>query len=96
MRMFGGTSGKDQIQWRIARWVLWRFIQNAAQPVLLDRSPRNKTGHETRWLQSDINSFLSEVAPEVALYPALNTFGRGFGLRHVLGCEGAPGDQRDR
>lgn len=86
MRMFGGTSGKDQLQWRIARWVLWRFIQNAAQRVLLDRSLRNKTSQETRWLQSDISSFLSEVAPEVARLRPLAQLGAlpDFGSRLMV------------
>ena len=84
--MLGKTNGKDQIQWRIARWVLWRFIQNAAQRVLLDRSLRNKNGQEIRWLQSDINSFLSEVTPEVARLRALAQLGTlpGFGSRLMV------------
>jgi hypothetical protein len=64
--MFEKTSGNGQTQWRIVRWILWRFIQNAAQRVLLDRSLRNKTGQEIRWLLSDVNFFLSDVSSEVA------------------------------
>jgi hypothetical protein len=86
MRMLGKTNGKDQIQWRIARWVLWRFIQNAAQRILLDRSLRNKKGQEIRWLQSDINSFLSEVTSEVARLRPLAQLGAlpGFGSRLMV------------
>jgi hypothetical protein len=86
MRMLGKTNGKDQVQWRIARWVLWRFIQNAAQRVLLDRSLRNKKGQEIRWLQSDINSFLSEDTSEVARLRPLAQLGAlpGFGSRLMV------------
>lgn len=86
MRMLGKTNGKDQIQWHIARWVLWRFIQNAGQRVLLDRSLRNKKGQEIRWLQSDINSFLSEVTSEVARLRLLAQLGAlpGFGSRLMV------------
>lgn len=66
MRMLDKTSGNDQIQWRVVRWILWRFIQNAAERVLLDRRLRNKTGQEARWMRSDVNFFLSEVSSEVA------------------------------
>lgn len=84
--MLGKTNGKNQIQWRIARWVLWRFIQNAAQRVLLDRSLRNKKGQEIRWLQSDINPFLSEVTSEVARLRPLAQLGAlpGFGSRLMV------------
>lgn len=56
------TSRNDQIQWRLVRWILWHFICNAAERVLMDRCLRNKTGQEIRWLRSDINFFLSEVS----------------------------------
>lgn len=86
MRILGKTNGKHQIQWRIARWVLWHFVQNAVQRVLLDRSLRNKKGQEIRWLQSDINSFLSEVAPEVARLRPLAQLGAlpDFGSRLIV------------
>ncbi|MCO6363392.1 hypothetical protein [Paracoccus sp. 08] len=59
------TIENDLVHWRITRWIFWRVIRNAAHRVLMDRSLRNKTGREIRWLRSEINSFLGEVALEV-------------------------------
>lgn len=86
MRMLGKTNGKDQIQWHIARWVLWRFIQNAAQRALLDRSLRNKKGQEFRWLRSDIKFFLSEVSSSAASLRTLAQLGAlpDFGSRLMV------------
>lgn len=80
------TIGNDLVHWRIIRWILWCIIRNAAQRVLMDRSLRNKTGREIRWLRSEINSFLSEVASEVARLRPLARLGAlpDFGSRLMV------------
>jgi hypothetical protein len=60
------TIGNASVHWRIIRWISWRVIRNAAHRVLMDRSLRNEKGREIRWLRSEIDSFLSQVASEAA------------------------------
>ena len=80
------TSRNDQIQWRLVRWILWRLICNAAEHILMDRSLRNKTGQEIRWLRSDINFFLSEVSTRAARLRPLAPLGAlpDFGSRLMV------------
>jgi hypothetical protein len=60
------TIENDLVHWRIIRWILWRAIRKSAHRVLMDRSLRNKTGREIRWLRREIDSLLNEVASEAA------------------------------
>lgn len=66
MNIPNDTSGNSRFHWRIMRWIMWRFTRNATRRVLVDRSLRNMSGQEFRWLQGDINCFLIEVKSEVA------------------------------
>jgi hypothetical protein len=100
------TSRNDQIQWHLVRWILWRFIRDAAERVLIDRSLRSKTGQEIRWLRHDINFFLSEVSTKAArlrqlgalpvfgsrlmVELAIYTVAADWTLQHVLGFARAP------
>ncbi|MEP3302181.1 MAG: hypothetical protein ABJO05_09445, partial [Roseibium sp.] len=86
MSKYDDTIGNSQAHWRIMRWILWRFIRNAALRVLMDRSLRNKTGREIRWLRDDINSFLSDVSTRVALLRPLAQLGGlpDFGSRLMV------------
>ncbi len=78
--------GTDLVHWRIIRWILWRAIRKSALRVLRDRSLRNKTGREVRWLRSEIDSFLSEVASEAARLRPLARLGAlpDFGSRLMV------------
>ncbi|MBU4529296.1 MAG: L-2-amino-thiazoline-4-carboxylic acid hydrolase [Hoeflea sp.] len=58
--------GNSRAHWHIIRWIFWCFIRNAAQRVLMDRSLRNRTGREIRWLRTDIDLFLSQVSARTA------------------------------
>ena len=96
MSTYNDTIEKSGYHWRIIRWILWRFIYNAAQRVLIDKSLRNRTGGEIRWLQSDIDLFLSEVSTQTArLRPlaqlgALPNFGSRLMVELDLHCGGRP------
>jgi hypothetical protein len=80
------TSRNDQIQWRLVRWILWRFIRDAAGRVLIDRSLRSKTRQEIRWLRRDINFFLSEVSTKASRLRRLAQLGAlpDFGSRLMV------------
>lgn len=80
------TSGNSPVHWRIMRWILWRFICAAGSRVLMDRSLRNKTGDETRWLRNDINFYLSAVSTRAALLRPLAQLGAlpDFGSRLMV------------
>lgn len=80
------TSRNDQIQWRLVRWILWRFICDAAERVLIDRSLRSKTGQEIRWSRRDINFFLSKVSTRAERLRPLTQLGAlpDFGSRLMV------------
>lgn len=84
--MLDKTSGNDQIQWCIARWILWRFVHHSAQRVLLDRSLRNKAGQDIRWFRSDVKFFMSEVSSNAARLRPLAQLGAlpDFGSRLMV------------
>ena len=93
---------KSGFHWRIMRWILWRFICNAAERVLIDRSLRNKTGGEIRWLQNDIDLFLSQVSTRTALLrpvaqlDALPNFGSRLMVELAIYTVAADRTLRDR
>ncbi len=93
---------KSGFHWRIMRWILWRFICNAAERVLIDRSLRNKTGGEIRWLQNDFDLFLSQVSTRTALLrpvaqlDALPNFGSRLMVELAIYTVAADRTLRDR
>jgi hypothetical protein len=61
---------KDPLGWRIFHRILVLIMGRAARKVLLNRVFLTADGGETRWLQSDIDSFLATLRPELdALRP---------------------------